>query len=60
MPALKDMKQTNDIRVGDYVNIPCLITAINEVTGVLTLITQNPKGTETTISTLLNTQVEKD
>lgn len=57
---MKDLKQTNDIFIGDYVQVPCRITAINESTGVVTLVTVNPRGTETTLSTLLNTQINKD
>lgn len=57
---MKDLKQTNDIFIGDYVSVPCRITSINETTGVVGLVTVNPRGTETVIATLLNTQINKD
>lgn len=56
---IKDMTYTRDINVGDYVNIPARVTIINEITGVLTLITVNPKAIETSLATLTNNQVIK-
>jgi len=53
----KDMTQTRDLFLLEYVKVPCQITAI--AGEVLTLKTMNPKGTETTLTVNAN-QVFKD
>lgn len=55
----KDMTQTRDIFVGDYVRVPCRITVLADDGSTMTLVTVNTKGTETTLTTLTSNQVVK-